>query len=71
MMSSLKRLLWLNRVEPVTHNDVPPAPREPDKEREIKAAQAALAHQLLSVGRTSWEIRQELAGNVLSIVSGD
>jgi hypothetical protein len=66
----IKRLLGV-QDRSLTFKDVAPAPRDQDKERQIKAAQGALAKDLLKVGRTSWEIRQELAGNVISIVSGD
>ncbi|MGE3305032.1 MAG: hypothetical protein AB7I52_03595 [Rhizobiaceae bacterium] len=68
MKAILRRLLG---VKPSAPLDVPPAPRDPIIENRIKEAQAALAGELLKVGRTSWEIRQELAGNALSIVSGE
>ena len=70
----MKRLLHrLLRVKPstVTFNDVPPAPRDAEMEEKIKVAHADLAGELLKMGRTSWEIRQELVGNALAIVSGD
>lgn len=70
MMTLLKRLFGAT-VEPITHNDVPPAPRDPVRETEIKAAQAQQVCAIMAVERRSWEIRQALAGHVLSIVSGD
>lgn len=69
-MMALRKLFWLNKVKPVTHNDVPPAAREPGKEKEIKAATTQLVQEVMAVERRSWEIRQELAGNVLEIVAG-
>lgn len=57
-------------VSPITHHDVEPAPRDPVKEQEVKEAQIELAHALVRHGRRSWEVRQELAGNALNIVSG-
>ena len=70
MMSFLRSMLGAH-VEPVTHSSVTPADRDDEKEKEIKAAQTDLVHAIISVERRSWEIRQELAGNVLSIVSGE
>lgn len=70
MMAHLKRLFGI-KPSTVTFKDVEPAPRDPDIERRIKEAQAELVQEHLKIGRTSWAIRQELAGNALSIVAGD
>lgn len=70
MMAFLRKILGAN-VEPVTHENVAPAPRDHEKEREIKVAQNNLARAIVRVERRSVQIREELAGNVLSIVSGD
>lgn len=70
MMSFLRNMLDAH-VKPVTHTDVLPADRDDEKEKEIKAAQNDLVHAVINAERRSWEIRQALAGNVLSIVSGD
>ena len=69
MMAAIRRLLGIRPS--ATFREVAAAPRDPEQERQIKAAQAELADGLLRVGRTSWAIRQELAGNALSIVRGD
>jgi hypothetical protein len=66
----IKRLLGI-KGKPLTYRDVAPAPRDEEKEQQIKKAQAELVGDLLKVGRTSWQIRQELAGNVINIVSGE
>ena len=67
----LRRLLWLERVKAVTHLDVEPAARDEGMERLIKASQGRLAKQLVDYERTSWQVRRELAGNVLKIVAGE
>jgi hypothetical protein len=66
----IKKLLGIND-KPLTYRDVAPAPRDEEKERQIKNAQAELVDDMLKVGRTSWQIRQELVGNVINIISGD
>ena len=71
MMAALKRLLWLDRVKPITHSDVEPAEPEPMQAREVRDAQVHLLTQVMAVERASWQIRQELAGNALDIVSGE
>lgn len=50
----------------------PPTRRPPDERmRQLKANQADLTQSIMAVERKSYEIRQELAGGVLRIVSGD
>ena len=76
MMALIRRVLGRSTkppcfVSPITHHDVEPAPRDPVKEQEVREAQADLAQALVRHGRRSWEIRQELAGNALNIVSGN
>jgi hypothetical protein len=70
MMAFLNRVLGAN-VEPVTHLNTAPAERDPDKERQVKAALSDLSQAKAAIERRSWEIRQEIAGNVLRIVSGE
>ncbi|MER8959286.1 MULTISPECIES: hypothetical protein [unclassified Mesorhizobium] len=70
-MTSLRKLFWLDRVGPVTHNEVPSAERPAEKEREVKAATSKLIVSAIDLRRKSWEVRRDLAGRVLSIVSGD
>lgn len=70
MMAFLKRALS-SRVDPVTHTDVSPADRDHAKEREVKDALRDLAQSVVSYERKSWQVRQELAGNALKIVSGE
>ena len=69
MMAFLKRA-FSSRVDPVTHLDVDPAPGNPEKEREIISVLGQMAHTVINSERKAWEIREELAGNVLKIVSG-
>lgn len=69
-MAFLRRMLS-SRIDPVTHLSVSPAARDITKENQIKAVLSDLAQATVTVERRSWQIRQELAGNVLSIVSGD
>lgn len=70
MMAALRKLFSFDRPEPVTHETVKPAPRDQARERQIRAAHADLVQELMCMERKSWEIRQELAGNVIDIVSG-
>lgn len=70
MSNFLKRLFWLTPVKPVTHNDVEPAPRPPLRELEVKAAQVQKIQGLMSLERSSWEVRHELARGALKLVSG-
>ena len=50
----------------------PPSRRPSDERaRQLKANQADLAQSIMAVERKGYEIRQELAGGVLKIVSGD
>jgi hypothetical protein len=73
-LSKLKEKLFRRHreaPEPVTFRDVPPAPRPPEKEAEIKRATGRLVGELMAVQRKAWEIRHELAGATLKIVSGD
>jgi hypothetical protein len=66
-------LNWLfdAKVQPVTSRDVAPSERNEEKEAEIKIAVEDLVHAKFAVERRSWEIRQQLAGNVLRLVSGE
>lgn len=57
--------------EPVTFKTVQPAPRPAAKEAEIKKEHAKFAGELVGMERKAYEIRRELAGRALSIVSGD
>lgn len=70
MKEKLKR--WLvGECSPVTFRTVRPASRDPAMEDQIRSAHAALVGEIMKAERRSWEIRQELAGNVISIVSGE
>jgi hypothetical protein len=68
------RRLWSRifggETRPVTHLNVRPAPRDFRKEEMIRAHRALTAEEVVAGNRTSWEIRRQLAENVISIVSG-
>ncbi|WP_018900439.1 hypothetical protein [Rhizobium sp. 2MFCol3.1] len=68
-LNLVKRMLD-TRIEPVTSDSVAPAERNHAKERQLHEAVTDMVQAKFNVERRSWEIRQELAGNVLSIVSG-
>jgi len=72
-MAFLRRMkrLFDTKIEPVTSDSVEPAAGNHVKESQIRAAVTDLVQAKFGVERRSWEIRQELAGNVLSIVSGE
>lgn len=70
MMARLMRLLGVG-VQPITHRDVAPAPRDENREREIKQAVGAMVGELMKIERRSVEIRHELAENTLKLVSGE
>lgn len=70
MMARLLKLFAPAKPRPITHETVAPAPGDPEREREIKAAQLGLVQELMRMERKSWEVREELAGNVIDIVSG-
>ena len=70
MMASIRKLFG-TCVTPVTHQTVRSAPRDPAKEMEIQAARGDLVKSVMSLERRSWEIRKDLAGGVLRIVSGE
>ena len=65
-------LRWLrSEVHPITHQDVDPAPGDPEREHQIRAARGEAVGAVMKLERRSWEIRQELAGAALNIVSGE
>jgi hypothetical protein len=70
MMAFLRRALHAE-PEPITHMNIKPAERDHEREQEIRDIHAAMASTRVRIDRTSAEIRQELAGNVLRIVAGD
>lgn len=70
-MMAFLRSIFNSHVEPITHETVPPARRDPDMEAQIDAAKTSSYLAMKRVERRSWEIRQELAGNVLKLVSGE
>lgn len=70
MMGFLRRVLSAH-VEPITHETVAPADRDHDMEAKIDAAQTSTYLAIKRAERRSWEIRQELTGNVLKLVAGD
>ena len=53
MMAFLGRLLGTN-IEPVTHLNTAPAPRDPEKEIQVKAALNDLSHAKANIERRSW-----------------
>jgi hypothetical protein len=67
----LLRQLFGGHVEPITHLTVAAADRDESIEAEIKHHRARTAEVVIAAERSSWQIRQQLAGNVLSIVSGE
>lgn len=69
-MRALRRFFG-GQVKPVTHLSVAPADRDQEIEAEIKKHRAKTAEAVVAAERSSWQIRQSLAGNVLSIVSGE
>jgi len=58
-------------VEPLTHMNVAPAGRDEEKERQLKEIHRQMAKSRVNNEIISQEIRRELAGNVLRIVSGE
>lgn len=70
MMAFLKRALGAV-PDPITYLNTEPAGRDEGREREIREIHQEMAHTRVNIGRTSAEIRRELAGNALRIVSGD
>lgn len=70
-MNRLLSRIFGSRVEPVTHLTVAPASRDFRKEEIIRSHRARTAEEVVEGNRSSWEIRRQLAENVVSIVSGD
>ena len=70
-MISFLNWIFDSNIHPVTSQDVEPSERNHAKEAEIKVVVSDLVHAKFAVERRSWEIRQELAGNVLNLVSGE
>lgn len=70
MYRFIRKLLWLDRVEPITYKDVDPAPRDKLMENKIASAHSLLVSEIMAVERSSWYIRRELAENALRLVSG-
>lgn len=70
-MMRLIRRAFFARTEPIHHLNVPPADRDEEKEAEIDAVKTSAFLAIKRAERRSWEIRQELAGNVLKLVAGD
>jgi len=68
---SVRRLLALDPIRPVTQQEVPSAPRDRRVEERIRTAKGRLAKGVVDLDRTAWEVRRELAENVVSIVAGD
>lgn len=66
----IRRLLWLDRVKPITYKDVESAPRDKVMENKIASAHSLLVSEVMAVERSSWYIRRELAENALKLVSG-
>ncbi len=58
-------------TKPVTHLSVQPASRDLRQEAIIRGHRARTAKAVMVANHTSWEIRRQLAENVISIVSGD
>jgi hypothetical protein len=57
-------------IQPITHDNVDPEPADQDHTEQVRHAHGQLAHVLIDNDRRSWQIRQELASNALTIVSG-
>lgn len=70
MMAFLRRFLRAE-PQPITYLNTAPADRDEQRENEIRAIHQQMAHARVNIGRTSAEIRRELAGNALRIVSGE
>lgn len=71
MPESLRRILCLHRVRPVTRLDVAAAQPEPEKDALVTAAAQRTEHEVHAVEMRSWEIRRNLAEGVVKIVSGE
>lgn len=69
-MGALAKLFGI-KARPITHNDVAPARRDPEKEAEVKAALVQRDRAIAVSDHTAWRIRERLAGNTLKIVSGE
>ena len=68
-MSILKKLFW-PEPDPVTHNDVQPAPGIPEKENEVRSMLSDLSDTALRSMNRSTMIRERLAKETLRIVAG-
>lgn len=71
MQTWLRRLLWLNRVRPVTYLDVEPATLEGTSEEQIREARGKLVGAIIDMERASYQVKRELTDNVLRIVARD
>lgn len=70
MMAFLRRVLGAE-PHPITHLNTAPAGRDEVREREIKVLHGQMAQTRVNIGRSNAEIRRELAGNALRIISGE
>jgi len=69
MQAWLRRLLWLERVRPITYLDVEPASLDDESSERVREARGQLASVIVDMERTSYQVRRELADNVLKIVA--
>lgn len=69
MMAAIRRLLGLKPA--ATFLEVAPAARDPVIEERIREAKTALVKDAMASERRGWRIRQDLAADVLEIISGD
>lgn len=68
-MSLLKKLFW-PEPDPVTHQDVAPAPGIPEKEAEVRSMLSDLSDVAIRSMNRSTMIRERLAEETLRIVAG-
>lgn len=68
MKRFVEKYIW-PKPEPVTHNDVEPADRLPEKEEEVKSVLRELTETVLTSANRAIAIRERLANETIQIVT--
>lgn len=68
MKNFIEKYIW-PKPTPVTHNDVEPADRLPEKEEEVKSVLGELTEAVLRNANRSIAIRERLANETIHIVT--
>lgn len=69
MNGFIEKYIW-PKPNPITHNDVDPAPGVPEKEAEVKSVLGELTEAVLQSANRSIAIRNRLAVETIKVVSG-